>query len=212
MSMAVTELYLVRHGETDWNRASRLQGIVDTRLNSTGVSQADQLADWAVRLMVSTVVTSPLLRAQSTARPIARRTRAAFVVDPLLAEIDHGAWTGLTLPTIAEACTDAVIGGQLQFDVGDGETLASAYRRASTVLRRLAASAAPASLVIVSHGVINALLICAAVGRSPEYMNEYSQPNGGTHRLRLRHGALFMVERAPLFDTRHVLVTPDGVV
>jgi broad specificity phosphatase PhoE len=203
MSAPVTELYLVRHGETDWNRARRLQGILDTPLNSVGVSQARHLADRFRSQTVSAVVTSPLSRAQHTARQIARRTRAAFVVDPLLAEIDHGAWTGLTIPAIARACTDAVIGDHLQpdaLDVSDGETLVAAYRRASAVLRRLVAAPAPASLVIVSHGVINALLTCAAVGRAPARINEYPQPNGCTYRLRFRRGVLVTIECTSLPD------------
>jgi broad specificity phosphatase PhoE len=194
---AVTEICLVRHGETDWNRAQRLQGTIDTALNPIGVAQASYLAARFRLLPLSSVVTSPLARARRTARAIARESRSAFAVDPLLAEIDHGPWSGLTIPAIAHICPGAVIDGQLQpeaLDAGGGETLAAAYRRASTVLRRLVAAATAFPVVIVSHGVTNALLICAAVGEIPSRMDQYLQPNGCAYRLRFQRRALVNVE------------------
>jgi broad specificity phosphatase PhoE len=205
---AVMEIYLVRHGETDWNRAQRLQGTIDTPLNRIGVAQAHQLADRFRALAVSAVVTSPLARARITARAIARGSHSAFVVDPLLAEIDHGSWAGLTIPTIARTSPGAVTNSQLQpeaLDVSGGETLAAAYDRASAVLRRLVAASPAAPVVVVSHGVINALLICAAVGNVPAHMDQYTQPNGCTYRLRFRRRVLVTVECTPL-----VALLPDA--
>jgi broad specificity phosphatase PhoE len=196
----VTEIYLVRHGETAWNRAHRLQGTIDTPLNWTGVAQARHLAARFRWRSVSSVVTSPLARAWITARAIARGSQSVLAVDPLLAEIDHGSWAGLTIPTIARICPGAVIDGQLQpeaLDVSGGETRAGAYHRASTVLRRLVASAPTAPVVVVSHGVVNALLISAAVGNVPACIAQYTQPNGGIYRLRFRGRALVDVEFIP---------------
>jgi broad specificity phosphatase PhoE len=196
----VTQIYLVRHGETDWNRDQRLQGTIDTPLNRTGVAQARQLADRVRALTGATVVTSPLARAQHTARAIARRSHSALEVDPLLAEIDHGSWAGLTLPTIERACPGAVAGGHLQpdaLDASGGETLAAAYRRASTMLQRLVSASRSAPVVVVSHGVINALLMCAAAGHIPARMNQYTQPNGCAYRLLFRRRALMTVDATP---------------
>jgi len=198
---AVMEIYLVRHGETDWNRAQRLQGTIDTALNPIGVAQARHLANRFRWLPVSSVVTSPLARAQTTAHAIARRSRSPFVVEPLLVEIDHGSWSGLTIPAIASMCPGAVIDSRLQPDAlgaSVGETLAAACRRASTVLRRLVAAAPAAPVVVVSHGVINALLMCAAAGNVPAHMDQYTQPNGCTYRLRFRRRALVNVECIPM--------------
>jgi broad specificity phosphatase PhoE len=208
----VTEIHLVRHGETDWNRAQRLQGTTDTPLNRTGVGQARQLANRFGGLVVSAVVTSPFARARSTARVIARRSRSALVVDPLLAEIDHGSWVGLTIPTIARTCCGAVMDGHLQpeaLELSGGETLAAAFRRASTVLRRLVAASATAPVVVVSHGVINALLICAAAGEVPAHINQFRQPNGGTYRLRFRRRALVSVDCDPLAGPIPAFVAGD---
>jgi broad specificity phosphatase PhoE len=94
-----------------------------------------------------------------------------------------------------------VIDGQLQpeaLDVSGGETLAAASRRASAALRRLAAATAATPVVVVSHGVINALLICAAMGDVPAHMDRYTQPNGCTYRLRFRRRALVDIVCHPL--------------
>lgn len=197
---AVTEIYLVRHGETDWNRAQRLQGTIDTPLNRIGLAQAHQVAD-RFRALSATVITSPLARARNTAGAIARRSHSALVIDPLLTEIDHGSWAGLTLCTIARAFPGAVIDGRLQpdaLDVSDGETLAAAYRRASTALQRLGSASRAAPVVVVSHGVINGLLMCAAMGHVPAHMDHYAQANGCTYRLQFRRRALVTVESVPL--------------
>ena len=197
----VTEICLVRHGETEWNREQRLQGRIDTPLNRIGLAQAHRVADQFRALTGATVVTSPLARARNTARPIARRTHSALVIDPLLAEIDHGSWTGLTLPTIDRACPGAVIDGHVHIaalDMSGGERLAAAYCRASTALRRLVSSSRVAPVVVVSHGVINALVMCAAVGTVPAHMNQYTQPNGCGYRLYFRRRVLITVECAPL--------------
>ncbi len=182
---AVMEIYLVRHGETDWNRAQRLQGTIDTSLNRIGVAQAHQLADWFRAQGVSAVVTSPLARARSTAQAT------------LLSEIDHGSWAGLTIPTIARTSPGAVIKSQIQpeaLGISGGETIAAAFCRASTALQRLTAATAAAPIVVVSHGVVNALLMCAALGNAPAHMDQYTQPNGCTYRLRFRRRALVDVE------------------
>jgi broad specificity phosphatase PhoE len=197
----VTEIYLVRHGETDWNREQRLQGRIDTPLNGIGLAQARQVAYRFRALTGTTVVTSPLARARNTARAIARGNHSALVIDPLLAEIDHGSWTGLTLPTIDRACPGAVLNGQVHtaaLHVSGGETLAAAYCRASSALQRLVSSSRAAPVVVVSHGVTNALVMCAAVGIDPAHMNRYTQPNGCAYRLSFRRRVLITVECAPL--------------
>jgi broad specificity phosphatase PhoE len=215
---AVTEIYVVRHGETDWNQAQRLQGTIDTPLNRIGVAQAYQLADRFRALAVSAVVTSPLTRARMTAGAIARACHSAFVVDPLLAEVDHGSWAGLTVPAIARTSPGAVIDRQLQpeaLGVSGGERLAAAYHRASTVLRQLVAAAPTTPVVVVSHGVINALLMCAAAGNVPSHMDKYTQPNGCTYRLRFRRRALVSVDCcslvSPMSDVDARCFTPCRV-
>lgn len=67
----MVELWLVRHGETDWNRAGRIQGWQDIPLNSTGVDQATRLAEALHSVTFHRIVSSDLLRARQTAEILA---------------------------------------------------------------------------------------------------------------------------------------------
>jgi broad specificity phosphatase PhoE len=104
-------LYFVRHGETDFNVAHRLQGHYDTRLNARGRQQAAQCGDMlrdlferdGRRTEEPAYVSSPLLRARETmeiVRAILGLDRNAYETDDRLMEISYGRWEGSTLPEI----------------------------------------------------------------------------------------------------------------
>jgi broad specificity phosphatase PhoE len=104
-------LYLVRHGETDFNVAQRLQGRYETNLNARGRQQATESAAVLRDLFERDqrqpsgypYVCSPLQRARETMeilRAALGLEPAAYDIDPRLAEISYGAWEGLTLPEI----------------------------------------------------------------------------------------------------------------
>lgn len=63
-------LYVVRHGQTDWNVAGKVQGLTDIPLNKTGIEQADELKEKLKSIKFSKVFSSPLLRAKKTAEII----------------------------------------------------------------------------------------------------------------------------------------------
>ncbi|HEV2604795.1 MAG TPA: histidine phosphatase family protein [Microvirga sp.] len=98
--MGLPTLYLLRHGETRWNREGRLQGHLDSPLTEKGGAQAalmgailrDELG-WAPAYRL---VSSPLGRAQATAAAVAASLGLAIETDARLAEIDVGAWSGFT--------------------------------------------------------------------------------------------------------------------
>ena len=94
-------LYLIRHGETVWNREHRFQGRLDMPLNETGLRQARQLAG---RMAGVTGVTrlwcSPLQRASVTADQIAAAMGLTSEPLPGLEEIDMGLWAGRPVPEL----------------------------------------------------------------------------------------------------------------
>ncbi len=95
-SRPVRRLVLVRHGETDWNVAHRLQGSSDIPLNDNGRLQARAAAPMLARIApVTTVVSSDLSRALETAHIIADAMGADVVTDARLQERSYGAWEGL---------------------------------------------------------------------------------------------------------------------
>jgi len=177
-----TRVYLVRHGETDWNRERRLQGTVDIPLNDAGVAQARQLAGYFATLPIAEVACSPLSRASATATIVADACACPRHVDWRLREIDHGSWTGLTLPDIGRRSPDLVEREQLRpraFDVSGGERLADVHARVSGVLVDLVSRHAGRSVLVVGHGVALALMACAASRVDADRYLEHLPPNGG---------------------------------
>lgn len=94
----MTEIYVIRHGETDWNRQGRLQGQEDIPLNETGRRQAEVCGQALQRVRFDRIFTSPLSRARETAEKIARYQSCASENDDGLLERDYGRLSGLTLP------------------------------------------------------------------------------------------------------------------
>jgi broad specificity phosphatase PhoE len=92
----MTTLLLVRHGETDWNAAGRLQGHTDRPLNDYGRRQARELADRLAGDGIQAMYASDLSRARETAEILAARLGLDVVTDPDLREKDWGSWEGLT--------------------------------------------------------------------------------------------------------------------
>ena len=92
----MTQLLLVRHGETDWNAAGRLQGHTDRPLNEYGRRQAKELADRLAAEQVDAIYASDLSRAKETAEIVGERLGLAVVTDPDLREKHWGTWEGLT--------------------------------------------------------------------------------------------------------------------
>jgi broad specificity phosphatase PhoE len=181
-----TRVYLVRHGETDWNRDQRLQGTSDVSLNARGFGQAQELADHLSRLTIACVITSPLVRAAATAATLADRCRCPLVIDTRLREVDHGSWTARTLPDIARESPRLVTGGQLEpaaFDVSGGETLRDVFLRVSSALADIVARHDGQSVVVVSHGVALAIIECAAAGAAPSDYRDHLRPNATIAKL-----------------------------
>ncbi len=92
-------LFIVRHGETLWNREGRFQGQQDTDLSEFGLAQADKIAAYLAGRMdgkFEAVATSPLARARITAEKIAATCHCeAFEIVEGFTEINHGDWEGL---------------------------------------------------------------------------------------------------------------------
>jgi len=92
----MTTLYIVRHGETDWNKEERFQGLEDIPLNENGRKQALLSTQYLKKQKCDVIVTSPLSRARETAEIIARNLEIENIeVNPRFIERDLGSASGL---------------------------------------------------------------------------------------------------------------------
>jgi probable phosphoglycerate mutase len=151
--MDLTELILVRHGETDWNRERRFQGHADPPLNETGREQAHALAAELAGESIEFVYTSDLSRARETAEIIAARVDADVVALRDLREIDVGEWQGLTWPEIEKLHPEGV---QAWHQSGSGwesgETQDELGERVIAAVRRIVAQHPVERILVVGHG------------------------------------------------------------
>jgi probable phosphoglycerate mutase len=107
----MTEIWFIRHGETDWNRAHRLQGWQDIPLNGVGQAQslrlAERLARDAREHTIDAIYSSDLQRAQATAQPAAERLGMRLRIEPGLRERGFGVLEGLDMHTTQEVAPEA---------------------------------------------------------------------------------------------------------
>lgn len=147
-------IYLIRHGETAWNKESRIQGREDVPLDAEGLEQAKSCAGAFRGVKLAAVLTSPLSRAERTARLIAGAAGAPVYVEPDLTERDFGSVSGKVVDIFNP-----------EKYAQDLEPLNLVAGRALAVLRRRAGEMG-ADFAAVSHGgTINACLRALSDGR-----------------------------------------------
>jgi uncharacterized phosphatase len=179
----MTSLYLVRHGETDWNAQRRIQGSTDIPLNSTGRMQAETTGALLARRDWDGIYASPLSRAMETARII---SAAVGLGEPgpiaAIVERNYGEAEGLNWEEIERRFPgDTPVPGR--------ETHAEVAERVIPALVSLAASRPGESLIVVTHGgVIRTLVNAVAPGDSYG-----SITNGSIHSFELVDGSLELV-------------------
>lgn len=151
-------IYLVRHGETEWNLVRRYQGWSDSPLTRRGVAQAEAIGGVLARLPEAgdaAVVSSPLGRARRTAELIqaARASLAPIGFDDRLKEISLGSWDGLERAAI-EALKPGVFDGggryEWYFHTPDGETYDAFAARIGDWLGEPTEGAR----IVVAHGIV----------------------------------------------------------
>lgn len=149
-------LFLVRHGESEWNRERRLQGQADIGLSANGRSQALQLQPVIASLAPDLALTSDLLRARETAALLGYAEAEPCAP---LREIDVGDWTGRPIADLEKADMDAYRGWRAgQFTPPRGEAWAAFKARTSAVVARCLAGHSKRILLVAHGGVIRAIL------------------------------------------------------
>jgi broad specificity phosphatase PhoE len=159
---------LVRHGETELNARGAYRGRLDVGLSRRGRAES-RAAGRALRAApLAAVYASPLRRAVQTAGEIAARHRALAVeAAPEFIDMDFGEWQGKTVAEVEGLWPEvfrAWVERPAEARIPGGETLAAVRDRALTGLRRLAAAHGDAAVVLVSHGVVNKVTLCAVLG------------------------------------------------
>lgn len=97
-----TRFYLIRHGETEWNKRGIYQGWTDIPLSETGKKQAESLGKRFLKMPLDALYVSPLQRAIHTAEFVAKSSDVPLVIDDHFKEINFGEWEGSSVPQLSE--------------------------------------------------------------------------------------------------------------
>lgn len=194
MPLQPVTIALVRHGETDWNRERRIQGLTDIPLNDTGRQQAAATAEVLRDESWDAIYASPLSRAAETASIMAAGLGLAEPVHvPELVERRHGALEGLDPEgRAALEASAATIDGL--------EPRSAVIERSSAALLALAERHPGGRVLAVAHGgVIHSLILHLSDWTLPA--PGYRIDNGSVHLVRVVDGALELVEPERLTGT-----------
>lgn len=163
----MTELVLVRHGETVWHRDNRYAGRSDVALTDHGRRQAEVLGDWSATAGLDAVWVSPLSRARETAAPVARATGLDPHVDERIIELDFGRAEGLTAREMERdfpKARAAFVADPVTNYLPGGEDPALAVKRMASCAGDIVRAYPSGRVLVVGHSTAHRLLLCHLLG------------------------------------------------
>lgn len=200
----MTTVYLIRHGQTAWNREEVFRGRADIPLNETGRKEALLTGQYLRGVKVGLVYSSPLSRAVETAEAIARHQGKEVQILDGLIDIDFGRWQGVSHEGVRERYGELYrqwknTPNLVRFP--GGESLEEVRERALREIHEAVQTHAVETLVMVSHRVVNKIVICGLLGLDNSHFWEIGQDTGCINVLEFGEG--FTLRR--LNDTSHLV-------
>lgn len=204
----MTELILIRHGETDFNRELRFQGQIDVPLNAVGFEQARRVAEHLAGESVQHLVCSDLLRTRQTAEASSLQLALDPVADPGLREQAFGVVEGLHADEIRQRFPQAwtrFTAFEADYTFDGGESPRTFHTRVMAVLQRLEQQYRGQRVVVVTHGGVLDMVYRTATGQPLSGPRKSVIPNGGISYVRLSDSRVDILNWA---ETQHLAGMP----
>jgi probable phosphoglycerate mutase len=197
MEFITMRIYLVRHGETEWNRVRRFQGRSDLPLNQEGKKQVRALALALQNIPLLAIYTSPLLRALETARSIkVFHPSTPLFEEESLMEMDLGEFDGMNVQDWAEQYPDfrkAWNENPASVKMPGGESLKDVQDRAKETLKRITRIyPSDSTICIISHNFVNLTLLCDLLKIPLNRFRELRQENAAFNVIRKKGNRLYV--------------------
>ncbi len=200
----MTELLLIRHAETDWNRQMRFQGHSDVPLNARGLAQAQRLAHRLADEPLDCIVTSDLLRTRQTAQPLLSLRELTTEADAAWREQAFGVLEGLDAETIRTRHPEiwaAWLRHEADLAPPGGESNLQFHARAIGALQALAKAHAGQRIAVVTHGGVLDMLWRTVHGLPLSGARSCLIPNTGLNRVQWDGARLKIIDWA---DASHL--------
>ena len=186
--MADKTLWFVRHGETEWNAAQRMQGRWNSDLSDLGREQADAHGQLLADKGIEAIVSSPLDRTRQTTESILRHVSASVSFDDRIVEWDCGDWSGYLYAEVKERWSEeyaALRADPFHYRGPGCENYPDMFERARPFVDDLL-TRPERRIVVVSHGMIGKVMLSILLGLEPAETLSVFQPNDVVYRV--RHG------------------------
>ncbi len=184
-------VYLMRHGQTAWNKSEIFRGRVDVPLNETGLKEAELAAEYFRGKKVDAVYTSPISRAVQTAERIGGVLGLNVSLHSGITDMSFGEWEGRPIREVEHSDADRF---QLWKDaphllkIPGGETLADVRARATAALEEVIQRHSEGTVILVTHRVITKVLICAVLGLDDSHFWQIDQDSTAINLIRCKDG------------------------
>ncbi|EJO21412.1 putative alpha-ribazole phosphatase [Selenomonas sp. FOBRC6] len=201
----MTEIIIIRHGETEWNKTGRFQGHSDVPLSAEGRAQAAALGKNLVVDHVDAIYASDLTRAMETAAPLAQRFGLEVISDPLLRELNFGSWEGRNFNDVNAENPNAMKNFYTdpeQADIPESEPFPEFQRRVAGRVREIVAQERGKRIVIVSHGASIRILFADILSMPIRSIWHVSQLNTAVNKIRFEDDGFAVVTL--MNDTSHL--------
>ena len=201
----MTEIIIIRHGETEWNKTGRFQGHSDVPLSAEGRAQAAALGKNLVVDHVDAIYASDLTRAMETAAPLAQRFGLEVISDPLLRELNFGSWEGRNFNDVNAENPDAMktfYNDPERVNIPDSEPFPEFQRRVAGRVREIVAQERGKRIVIVSHGASIRILFADILSMPIRSIWHVSQLNTAVNKVRFEDDGFAVVTL--MNDTSHL--------
>lgn len=190
------KIYLVRHGETDWNQAGLLQGQTDIALNAQGLEQAREAAERLKEVPFEIAFCSPLIRAKRTAETIIGDRKITLTTDERLRELNFGPWEGVDIRTIKDAASQPFTNPGSYIPPEGAESFAQLYKRSGEFVDQvlLPLEGTYETVLVVAHGGVNRSILNPILNIPVDDFWRMHMGNCATAILDCTDGKLSMLE------------------
>jgi len=200
----MVKVILIRHGETDWNTKQIFRGRKDIPLNEVGLVQAKAVGVSLSDIQIDAVYSSPLGRALETAKVLAESRSLEVELEEGFIDIDFGKWQGITHEKVKEeyeSLYEMWLKNPQMVTFPGGESLKDVRKRSIEALEKVINKHTGKMLAIVSHRVLNKVLLCSVLGLELSHFWHIKQDTCAINRFEYKDERFYLTL---LNDTCHL--------
>lgn len=204
------KLYLVRHGETEWNSIRKLQGQTDIPLNEYGIELAKITGDALKYIEFDYVISSPLIRAMETAKIIIGERNLPIITDDRIKEIHFGECEGVQIPRFSETKINPI--WYFEFDTENyipakgGESFSEIFERTKDFFDNeiLPLEGRYNNILLIGHGCMNRTILNRLMNRHLKDFWDIKLDNCAVSVIEITNGKAEVIETGKKYYERKV--------